>query len=326
MLDENAKMPTKAHDENWFNVECPVCGAKFHLKPSALKRFKTHYCSKACQNEARREYMKGEGNHQYGLKGKDNASWKSDIRETSYGYIMVRDYSHPFCDKHGWVFEHRIVAERYLLTEENSVEIDGKRYLKPEYDVHHKDFDRKNNKKENLEVMKRGEHRALHSKLNPNERNEKGQFVADEPELIKVKKVKESAIIPQRQSIGSAGYDLFADIDEPIEIKPHETVVVQSNIAFEIPRNYFGAVYSRSGMSTKRGLRPATCVSVIDSDYRGSVGLPIHNDTNEVKVINAHERVAQIVFQRALDVELVLVDSLEATERGDNGFGSSGKF
>ena len=114
-LDTGACIPTRAED--WFNAECPVCNKKFHLKPSALKRFKTHYCSKECQNEARKEQMKGAGNHQYGIKGKNNASWKSDIKETRYGYIMVRDYEHPFSDKNGWVFEHRIVAERYLLTE-----------------------------------------------------------------------------------------------------------------------------------------------------------------------------------------------------------------
>ena len=78
-------------------------------------------------------------------------------------------------------------------------------------------------------------------------------------------------------------------------------------------------------MSTKEGIRPATCVSVIDSDYRGTVGLPLHNDSNEERVIKPHERVAQIVFQKALVVELELVDELDTTERGNNGFGSSGR-
>ena len=142
---------------------------------------------------------------------------------------------------------------------------------------------------------------------------------------IKVKKLTDTAIIPQRQSIGAAGYDLYADIDVAVTIMPHETVIIQSNIAFEIPQGYFGAVYARSGLSTKLGIRPATCVSVIDSDYRGSVGLPIHNDSNIPRTIEPHERVAQIVFQKALDAELVVVDSLEDTERGSNGFGSSGR-
>lgn len=302
-----------------------MCGKKFHLKPSAFKRYKTHYCSKKCHNDAKKEYMKGKGNHQYGIKGKGNASWKGDIRKNSHGYVMIRNYEHPFCDKGGWVFEHRLVAEQYFLTPENSIEIDGKMYLKKNFSVHHKNFDRQDNRKENLEVMERGAHRMLHNKLNPNKRNEKGQFIGEEPELIKIKKVTETAIAPHKQSIGAAGYDLFADIDKPVEIRPHETVLIQSNIAFEIPKNYFGAVYARSGLSTRQGLRPATCVSVIDSDYRGSVGLPIHNDTDNVKIIVPKERVAQIVFQKALDVQLVQVDRLEETERGNNGFGSTGR-
>ena len=134
----------------------------------------------------------------------------------------------------------------------------------------------------------------------------------------------DTAVLPQRQSKGAAGYDLCADISEPISIMPHSTVVIQSNIGIEIPEGYFGAVYARSGMSTKRGLRPATCVSVIDSDYRGSIGLPIHNDTNEIRVVEPYERVAQIIFQKTLAAELVEVDELDSTERGKGGFGSTG--
>ena len=93
----------------------------------------------------------------------------------------------------------------------------------------------------------------------------------------------------------------------------------------EIPKNYFGAIYARSGLSVKGGLRPATCVSVIDSDYRGNVGLPIHNDSNFERTIYPKDRVAQIVFQQALIVDLVLVEELEETDRGNNGFGSTGR-
>lgn len=142
---------------------------------------------------------------------------------------------------------------------------------------------------------------------------------------IKVKKLTDTAIVPQKQSNGAAGYDLYADTDVAITILPHQTVMVQSNLAFEIPKGYFGAIYARSGLSTKFGIRPATCVSVIDSDYRGSVGLPIHNDSETERTIEPHERVAQIVFQKALDAELEVVDELEDTERGTGGFGSTGK-
>lgn len=308
-----------------LNCECPVCKKRFHLKPSAVKRYKTHYCSKKCQIEAQKEYMKGAGNHQYGLKGDKNASFKSDKRISRYGYIQIRVLEHPFRDKSDFVFEHRLVAEKYLLNENNSVEINGKLYLSPNYVVHHKNFDRMDNRPENLEVLTKCEHQRLHNKLNPNERNDKGQYMPKNEGTIKIKKTSLTAIIPQRQTIGSAGYDLYVDINAPVEIKPHETVMLQSGIAFEIPKGYFGAVYARSGLSTKQGIRPATCVSIIDSDYRGSVGVPLHNDTNETKIIQPGERVAQIVFQKAPDVELVLVDSLSETERGNNGFGSTGR-
>lgn len=143
--------------------------------------------------------------------------------------------------------------------------------------------------------------------------------------IVKIKRITETAIMPKQGSIGAAGFDLCIDSSEAVVIPPHSTVMVQSGIAFEIPKGYFGAVYARSGISTREGIRPATCVSVIDSDYRGSVGLPLHNDTDVEKIIQPYERVAQIVFQQALIPELELVDELDETERGNGGFGSTGR-
>jgi hypothetical protein len=106
-----------------------------------------------------------EGNHQYGLKGSLNNSWKSDEKISHYGYKQIRSLNHPFKDGDDFVFEHRLVAEKYLLNEENSVMIDGQRYLKKEYHVHHIDFNRLNNDVSNLKVMLAGEHISLHNKL-----------------------------------------------------------------------------------------------------------------------------------------------------------------
>lgn len=159
----------------------------------------------------------------------------------------------------------------------------------------------------------------------PTRAHEDDEFIKDNAAAIKIKRTTDTAIIPERKTIGAAGYDLFIDSDKPVVIPPHSTVLVQSGIAFEIPKGYFGAVYARSGISTKEMIRPATCVSVIDSDYRGSVGLPLHNDSNIERVIEPYSRVAQIVFQKALIVDLELVESLEETERGNGGFGSTGK-
>lgn len=142
---------------------------------------------------------------------------------------------------------------------------------------------------------------------------------------VKVKKLTTTAILPKQQSAGAAGFDLCADIKEDVVIKPHQTVMISSGIAFEIPAGYFGAIYARSGLSTKRGLRPANCVGVIDSDYRGPVGLPLHNDTDEVRIVKPRDRVAQMVIQEAFGVILEEADELSETERGSGGFGSTGR-
>lgn len=109
--------------------------------------------------------MTGENNHQYGLRGSLNASWKSDEKISIYGYRLIRDLTHPFANCDGFVFEHRLVAEKYLLTDENSVEINGKRYLSNDFQVHHKDHNRLNNSVDNLEVMSKSDHMHLHSSM-----------------------------------------------------------------------------------------------------------------------------------------------------------------
>jgi dUTP pyrophosphatase len=142
---------------------------------------------------------------------------------------------------------------------------------------------------------------------------------------IKIKRLTDTAILPERKTDGAAGFDLYIDSADQIIVLPHSTVMVSTGLAFAIPKNYFGAIYARSGISIKEGIRPATCVSVIDSDYRGNVGLPLHNDTDYIKTIEPYSRVAQIVFQEVLTPELEVVDELDDTERGANGFGSSGR-
>jgi dUTP pyrophosphatase len=143
--------------------------------------------------------------------------------------------------------------------------------------------------------------------------------------LLRVKRVSPTAILPKQQTAGAAGIDLCADLPEDVVINPHETVMISSGLAFEIPAGYFGAIYARSGLSTKRGLRPANCVGVIDSDYRGPVGLPLHNDTDEVRVVQPGDRVAQMVIQEAFGVILEEVEELSETDRGSGGFGSTGR-
>lgn len=141
---------------------------------------------------------------------------------------------------------------------------------------------------------------------------------------IKVKKLNENATIPTQGSKYSAGFDLYAATTYTIEIEPHQTVKVGTGLAFELPEGTFGAIFARSGLATKKGLRPANCVGVCDSDYRGEYIVALHNDTNYVMTIEPNDRIAQLIVMNYNLIELTEVDELSDTERGDGGFGSTG--
>lgn len=141
---------------------------------------------------------------------------------------------------------------------------------------------------------------------------------------VKVVRENENAKLPTKGTTESAGMDLYANITEPITIKPHETVKVSSGIKMEIPSGYAGFIYARSGLSTKKGIALINKVAIIDSDYRGVISLPLHNYGTTEQTIEPNERVAQMVIQKYLPVELVEVDELSETERGEGGFGSTG--
>lgn len=142
---------------------------------------------------------------------------------------------------------------------------------------------------------------------------------------INIKRLNEDAKIPARGSSEAAGYDLYACIDSPVTIAAHSTTKIGTGLAIEIPNGYFGAVFARSGLATKQGLRPANCVGVIDSDYRGECIVALHNDTDEAKLIMPEERIAQLVVMPYLAVEFNEVNKLSDTNRGEGGFGSTGK-
>lgn len=163
-------------DAEYLNCVCPICSIRFHLKDSAAEDGSQHCCSRECAMKLRSRKMKGDGNHQFGLIGNQNSSWKSDIKINAYGYRMVRNPSHPFCDVDGFVFEHRLVVEENWLTPYNSVEINGKRYLSPEYEVHHINGDKLDNTPENLFILTKGLHRTIHNLENPRARNGLGRF------------------------------------------------------------------------------------------------------------------------------------------------------
>ena len=143
---------------------------------------------------------------------------------------------------------------------------------------------------------------------------------------VKLKKLNENAHIPHRGSEYSAGYDLHACIDtEEVVIPPHSTVKIGTGISIAVPTGYFGAIFARSGLATKEGLRPANCVGVADSDYRGEYIVALHNDTDTEKRVKNGDRIAQLVIMPFLEVKFEESETLDETERGEGGFGSTGK-
>lgn len=143
---------------------------------------------------------------------------------------------------------------------------------------------------------------------------------------VNIKKLHDNAVIPARGSQSAAGCDLYACLNHERSciVQPHQTVKVNTGIAVEIPEGYFGAIFARSGLATKKGLRPANCVGVVDSDYRGEVIVAIHNDSDVEQVFEDGERIAQLVILPYLPVEFCEVDELSETARGTGGFGSTG--
>lgn len=142
--------------------------------------------------------------------------------------------------------------------------------------------------------------------------------------IVKIQKLRENAVIPTRGSEKAAGYDLYAAIPEDIYILPYTTMKIKTGLAMELPDNTFGAIFARSGLATKQGLRPANCVGVCDSDYRGEYMVALHNDTDTVQVVVPGEKIAQLILLPFLPIEFNMVDELSETERGEDGFGSTG--
>jgi len=148
-------------------------------------------------------------------------------------------------------------------------------------------------------------------------------FIFDCP--IEIKKLSNTAIIPTKGSEYAAGHDLYADLKEAIQVNPGDTLKIPTGIAMAIPNGYFGAIYARSGLATKQGLAPANKVAVIDSDYRGELIVVLYNQSNVPQIVHPGDRIAQLIIQPYIDYDVKIVEELNSTERGDGGFGHSGK-
>lgn len=149
---------------------------------------------------------------------------------------------------------------------------------------------------------------------------------------VKFVKLNKNAKMPTQGSKRAAGCDLYACLRDDdttsdmvyVKIAPHTTVKIGTGIAIKPPNGYFGAIFARSGLATKQGLRPANCVGVCDEDYTGEYIVAIHNDTDEEQMIAHGDRIAQLLFLPYLNVKFQETDSLDVTDRGSGGFGSTG--
>lgn len=141
---------------------------------------------------------------------------------------------------------------------------------------------------------------------------------------IKIKKLNPNAVIPTRGSDGAAGCDLYACIDEPISISAGESIKIGTGLSIAVPNGFFGAIFARSGLATKKGLRPANCVGVADEDYRGEYIVALHNDSSVTQTVEPGERIAQLIILPYWIANFTEVDFLGETERGSGGFGSTG--
>lgn len=140
-----------------------------------------------------------------------------------------------------------------------------------------------------------------------------------------IKKMKDAAVLPERKTNGSAGYDLCACIEEPLKIRPGDLVLVPTGIAMMLPAGFAGMIYSRSGLAVKHGIQVSNGVGVIDSDYRGEVQVGLYNAGRESYVVMPQERIAQLVVTQVFLPAIEVVDALAETDRGTKGFGSTGK-
>ena len=142
---------------------------------------------------------------------------------------------------------------------------------------------------------------------------------------VKIRKLREDAVVPTYGSEFSAGADLYACEENTVTVAPHETVLVHTGLSLEIPEGFGGFIYARSGLASKKGLAPANKVGVVDADYRGEVMVALHNHTNMPQSVEPGERVAQMVIAPFLKAQFTVAEELSETVRGTGGFGSTGK-
>lgn len=143
---------------------------------------------------------------------------------------------------------------------------------------------------------------------------------------LAVKKLHEAATLPGYQTAGAAGMDIHACLPEtPVTLQPGAIAVIPTGLALAIPAGFEGQVRPRSGLSTKHGLSVPNAPGTIDSDYRGELRIALINHGKEAFTVTHGMRIVQLVIAPVVRASIELVDDLDETERGEGGFGSTGR-
>ena len=141
---------------------------------------------------------------------------------------------------------------------------------------------------------------------------------------VKIKKLKSNAILPEYQTSQAAGMDAHACIDKPIVMRPMERQLIPTGIAIELPIGYELQIRARSSLGLKHGITMVNGVGTVDSDYRGEIGIALINLGSEDFTVEPDMRIAQMIVARHERVVWDQVESLDETQRGTGGFGSTG--
>ena len=150
----------------------------------------------------------------------------------------------------------------------------------------------------------------------------KGGIIVMKDLLLKL--IRPGAKSPERATAGSVGFDVAACIEDAVVIEPGETRMIGSGFTIALQPGYAAFLYARSGLGIKRGIIPANCVGVIDSDYRGEVIVGLKNTSNESFTVNNGDCIAQMVVMKCELPGIIVCENLDETKRGSGGFGSTG--
>jgi len=132
--------------------------------------------------------------------------------------------------------------------------------------------------------------------------------------------------LPAYATQGSSGLDLRAFVSAPVQLAPLERALIPTGLHIALPNNWEAQIRPRSGLAIKQGLTCLNTPGTIDADYRGEIKVILINLSNEIQMIQDGDRIAQIVFQQVEKMEWQLVENLESTQRGEGGFGHTGKI